>query len=154
MKSKLVLKKKAVEEKVLTSHIFKGSRKDLINVAKELKEKLRKKNIEETSDYFKDLLKNQKYIKYKKHLGGCAHHCGLGPSRRPLKTYNYVIEVLKNLKQDYNNLTKNYFLNRVIVNLDTSKRLGGVISCGRSVVFRKDSRTAYLKFYFVKNKTL
>lgn len=139
------------EEKKFTTPVFKGSIKDLINTVAHLRQMIKTKDTATLIDHFKDLLVNQKYIKFKKHLRGVSHHCGLGPSRRPLLTYKYLIMVLKNLKTDIQNL-KDRKISRVIVNISNKKRLGGVISKSHNRMYKKDSRKSYLSFFISYNK--
>lgn len=144
---KLAVKVKKPSEKAFRTHLFRGSIKDLINTVAHLRKVLKtKKDFEPSLLHFEDLFKKQKYIRYKKHLRGVSHHCGLGPSRRPLLTYKYIIEVLKNLKTDIGNL-KEAKISRVIVNIDTAHKLGGVITKSHNRMYRKDGRKSYLTFF-------
>ena len=132
--------------KVLASHLFKGSRKDLINVIAQIRKVLRTKNYLDTMAHLKLLIENEWYISYKKHLGGIAHHRNLGPSARPKKTYLYVYEVLKNFRWEMCNL-KNAKVSRIIINYNNTRHLGGAIMRSRGQSYAKDSRQFYLKFF-------
>ena len=132
--------------KILVSHLFKGSRKDLINVIAHIRKVLRTKNYLDTMAHLKLMIENKWYIPYKKHLGGIAHHGNLGPSARPNKTYLYVYEVLKNFRWEMCNL-KNAKISRIIINYNNTRHLGGAIMRSRCQSFAKDSRQFYLKFF-------
>lgn len=149
--SDLKLSSKRTAKKQIKTHPFKGSLKDLINTVAHLRTIMKKKDSSAVIQHFEDLFKKQKYIAYKKHLGGVCHHKSLGPSRRPLKTYRYIIEVMKNLKTDIERL-KNRFISRIIVNISTKNRLGGVISKSHNMMYRKDSRRGYLTFFIEYDK--
>lgn len=138
--------KKLQKETILTSHVFKGSLKDTINTVAHLRTILKKQSLEKAIEHFKSLYEGQKYIAYKKHLRGVSHHHGLGPSRRPLKTYLYMIQVLKNFRADVNRLPQSK-ISRIIVNITNNYHLGGGISKGLGRIYRKDNRRCYLKFY-------
>ena len=100
--------KKAFEDK--KKIIYKGSsfdkRKILVNLAYELKKVISSENTtyQKVLKHFEDLKQKQKYISYKKHLGGLAHHNNLGPSKRPLKGYGYVIQFLRSRKELIKNI--------------------------------------------------
>jgi len=132
--------------KILTSHLFKGSRKDLINVVLYLKKELKLNSYKKVMSQIKEKIDKNYYISYKKHLSGVNHHKNLGPARRPKKTYIYIYEVLKNFRWEFSNL-KNYSLSRIIINYSNKKRLGGAIIKSRGRAYPKDNRQFYLKFF-------
>ena len=112
------------------------SRKDLLQVCPILKKKLNKGTLQYTIDCFQKYLKNKTYVKYQSHLGGISHHSKLGPARRPLKIYRYLIQSLKGLKETFNNLKKPYQVERVLIN-STGYLRGGIIRASRGRAFMK-----------------
>lgn len=133
--------------KSFKTHSFKGSIKDLVNVVAKLKLILKKNaSFDLALDRFKEMIEKNHYISYKKHVKGLSHHVGLGPSRRPILTYKYIVEVLKNLKTDISKLN-NYKVSRIILNITNNHRLGGFITKSRGRAYSKDSRRANLVFF-------
>ena len=124
------------------------SKKDLLACSKVLK-KVLPNGLEKAIEHFKTLILKNTYIPYQKHLTGLSHHAGLGPSRRPVKCYKYVVSYLKNLRGALNNLK--YTLEGVLINETTNKRNIGVIRCARGRRYRKDARNYNL---FLQIQTL
>ena len=94
---------------------------------------------DKTLEHFKQLFRKQHYIKYFKHLRGVSHHTNLGPSRRPLKTYQFIIETLKNQSHFFKEHSK-YELKRVIL-LNGSRQRLGLITKSRNRAYSKRGRT-------------
>lgn len=120
------------------------SKKDLNACTPILYKKLSSVGLEKTITHFQDLRDNFTYIPYTKHLKGLSHHCNLGPSRRPIKCYKYIIEVLKNLRGELN-LIESHKLNHVIINT-SSKGPKGARKCGRGRRYPEDSLKHRLLF--------
>jgi hypothetical protein len=140
-----------MEYKLLKSPSFKGSKKDLVNVAMELKNKMSSRGYERTLEHFKELFRKQHYIRYTKHLSGVSHHKNLGPSRRPLKTYKFIIETLKNQAYFFKANTE-YDLKRVLV-LNGSRQRLGLIRRARNRAYSKRGRTySYVMEILVRKK--
>lgn len=123
------------------------SRKDLVAVARFLKRILKKYGIEHTINTFKDYLRNQRYIKT--YTYG-AHHSGLGPSRRPLKVYSYVIKNLTKILKDV--VKKERSLKLIGVKcLSTCKYRGGIRRYAKGRANSENSRNYYMCLFYNSN---
>ena len=101
---------------LLKGPVFKGKHKDLVNVLSQLQSIITKEYIFVLT-HFQNLLLRKGYIKYSKHLGGVSHHKSLGPASRPLKTYTYIIQVLKNLRPQLIKIDKKKYNIETVLNL-------------------------------------
>ena len=118
------------------------SKKDLNACAPIVFKKLGSKGLEDTITHFQKCLKDQVYIPYKKHVSGLSHHCGLGPSRRPLKCYKHVIEFLKGVRGAFKYLEQNrreLKIRHVLINTSTKRLPKGVRKGSRGRRHPEDS---------------
>ena len=115
-------------------------KKDLVACAKVLINKLRKKGLEDTLKVFENYIKNNQYIPYTKHLRGLAHHQGLGPARRPLKTYKYVIEFLKGLRGVIEKVEKSESFSYLEVLINQRSRRKGILLKSKGRAYLKDKK--------------
>ena len=113
------------------------SKKDLNACTPILFKKLNNKGLEDTIKYFEKLLNNFEYIPYRKHLKGLSHHSNLGPSRRPIKCYKYIIEVLKGMRGVLSS-RKDLVVSHVLINT-SGKGPKGVRKGGRGRRYLEDS---------------
>lgn len=114
------------------------SKKDLNACTPIVHKKLNSSSLEQTITHFQTLKSKFQYIPYSKHLKGLSHHSNLGPSRRPVKCYNYVIEVLKGMRGAFSTYESKPVINHVLINT-SAKGPKGARKGGRGRRFPEDS---------------